>query len=173
MKTRSRMNAVLSIIFAVIVVIGNCYTSNAATVPYLNGWTLLDSGRHLDYDGDSIYMSNYTVGTTRWNNYKSGVIREDTAWIIEDVYVSDTTSSAQWKGKTFPNGYTTFNISQMQNLASYKQTNVAAHEIGHALGIGHGNYGDLMYEVSSSYNYTVPLSQNDKLSYDYVYATTY
>lgn len=56
---------------------------------YVQTWDLVDSGKHLDYDGNSTYMSYINTGAATWNAYKSGVIRKDSAFVVEDVYVSD------------------------------------------------------------------------------------
>lgn len=43
---------------------------------YVQTWDLVDSGKHLDYDGNSTYMSYINTGAATWNAYKSGVIRK-------------------------------------------------------------------------------------------------
>lgn len=40
---------------------------------YVQTWDLVDSGKHLDYDGNSTYMSYINTGAATWNAYKSGV----------------------------------------------------------------------------------------------------
>lgn len=60
---------------------------------YVQTWDLVDSGKHLDYDGNSTYMSYINTGPATWNAYKSGVIRKDSAFVVEDVYVSDVNAS--------------------------------------------------------------------------------
>lgn len=47
---------------------------------YVQTWDLVDSGKHLDYDGNSTYMSYINTGAATWNAYKSGVIRKDSAF---------------------------------------------------------------------------------------------
>lgn len=51
---------------------------------YVQTWDLVDSGKHLDYDGNSTYMSYINTGAATWNAYKSGVIRKDSAFVVED-----------------------------------------------------------------------------------------
>lgn len=48
---------------------------------YVQTWDLVDSGKHLDYDGNSTYMSYINTGAATWNAYKSGVIRKDSAFV--------------------------------------------------------------------------------------------
>ena len=52
---------------------------------YIQTWNLVDSGKHLDYDGNSKYMSYANTGASIWNGYKSGVIRKDSILVIQDV----------------------------------------------------------------------------------------
>lgn len=72
---------------------------------YIQVWDLVDSGKHLDYDGNSSYMSYITTGASTWNAYKSGVIRPDSLSVIEDVYVCDINVANGWAGMTYSNGY--------------------------------------------------------------------
>ena len=41
-------------------------------------------------------MSYINTGAATWNAYKSGVIRKDSAFVVEDVYVSDVNASNGW-----------------------------------------------------------------------------
>ncbi|MFC3788896.1 hypothetical protein ACFOQM_08885 [Paenibacillus sp. GCM10012307] len=71
---------------------------------YIQIWHLVDSGKHLDYDGNSIYMSHIDTGASIWNGYKNGVIRPDSIFVIEDVFVSDIDVANGNTGLTYPNG---------------------------------------------------------------------
>lgn len=72
-------------------------------------WDLVDSGKHMDYDGNSKYMSYVKSGASTWNSYKKGVIRQDTPFILEDVYCSDTSSNNNVNATTYASGKMIFN----------------------------------------------------------------
>ena len=129
----------------------------------------MDSGKHLDYDGNSTYMSNVSAGASRWNAYKSGVIRPDSIFVIQDVYISDVNASNGWAGMTYSDGQIKLNTYYMSGYAEYKRTNVAAHELGHALGLAHSTSTDLMDASIVKHSSAQSLPQNDKDSYDTAY----
>lgn len=65
---------------------------------YVQTWDLVDSGKHLDYDGNSTYMSYINTGAATWNAYKSGVIRKDSAFVVEDV-IRKRCQCFEWMGR--------------------------------------------------------------------------
>ncbi len=141
--------------------------SFAATIS-IQDWDLVDSGKHCDYDGDSIYMSYIETGASTWNSYKSGVLRPDTILVIEDVNIFDFDwAGSSYAGLTSPNGTLKFNIYYMDGYTESQRLNVATHELGHCLGLDHNLSFDLMYEYVTS---KTTLSTNDKASYDAAYA---
>lgn len=141
----------------------------AFATAYVLSWDLVDSGKHLDYDGNSSYMSYIDTGASTWNGYKSGVIRKDSIIVIEDVFVSDVDSANGWAGMTYQSGKIELNQYYMRNYSTSKKTNVAAHELGHALGCAHSTSSDLMDASITSHTSTQALSKNDKDSYDAAY----
>ncbi|EUJ26895.1 hypothetical protein PCORN_13905 [Listeria cornellensis FSL F6-0969] len=72
-------------------------------------WDLVDSGKHMDYDGNSKYMSQVKFGAGLWNAHKKGVIRPDSASVIEDVYCSDVSVNNSTNATTYSNGRLVFN----------------------------------------------------------------
>ena len=134
---------------------------------YIQDWDLVDSGKHLDYDGNSKYMSYVTTGASIWNGYKSGVIRKDSASVIQDVYISDINKANGSTGITYGSGKIELNKYYLDNCTDDQITNTATHELGHALGLDHGpSSSDIMYDSQTSVK---TLSQNDKDSYDAAY----
>lgn len=147
-------------------------TAYAATVS-LQTWDLVDDGKHLDYDGDSAYMSYITSGASVWNNYKSGVIRPDSGTVIQDVYCTDSAlENGSVLATTYSFGSIIFFTKEMATLGSVsKIKNVAIHELGHCLRLDHNtSTTDIMYPYVTT---TTTLSANDKLSYDSAYLFYY
>ncbi|MFZ3102441.1 MAG: matrixin family metalloprotease [Desulfitobacteriaceae bacterium] len=133
----------------------------------LQGWDLVDSGKHCDWDGTSAYLTPITNGASTWNAYKSGVIRKDTIFTLQDVAISDYYEVSTTCGETGSSGYIYFNTYQMQNFSADQRKSVAMHELGHCLGLGHNtSTSDVMYTPTQG---VTTLSQNDKDSYDAAY----
>ena len=69
----------------------------------LQSWSLVDSGKHLDWGGSSQYIEQFKSAVNIWNGYKSGVIREDDISIVQDVTIKDKSDSqSNNAGVTYP-----------------------------------------------------------------------
>ena len=133
-------------------------------------WNLVDSGKHLDWDGKTEYKSQFESAIKVWNSYKKGVIRKDNLVRWQDLAVSDCFEVSTMAGITFSNGIIRFNKYNMDMFNYNQKKNVCIHELGHALGLGHNTSGDIMYAYATA---KVKLSYNDKKSYDYAYKHLY
>ncbi|WP_236712717.1 matrixin family metalloprotease [Peribacillus muralis] len=140
-------------------------SASAATVKTLS-WNLVDSGKHMDWDGSTKYQTQFNAGVKTFNGYKSGVIRKDTAKVIQDVAISDYSEKSSVAGVTSSRGTIKFNKYVMDTLTATKKQNVATHELGHALGLAHNTSSDVMYGYVST---KTSLSANDKASYAAAY----
>lgn len=129
-------------------------------------WDLVDSGKHLDWGGSSSYLTSFTSAIPVWNNYKAGIIRQDTASTIQDLRIYDYYEVSNYAALASSGGTIRFNSYHMSGYTSTKRKNVAIHELGHVLGLAHNQSNDIMYSQVSS---IVTLSINDKASYDAAY----
>ncbi|WP_376699957.1 MULTISPECIES: matrixin family metalloprotease [Listeria] len=150
------------VVFGVVVIPG----VEAHAKVSINNWDLVDRQKHMDYDGNSKYMSYIRSGAKTWNAYKKGVIRPDTVKIIQDVYCRDTYANNYVNATTYSNGKIIFNKKNMDKKGSSGKKNVAIHELGHCLRLGHNTSSDIMYKYSTN---KTTLSTNDKQSYNAAY----
>lgn len=155
----------IGILFIFVLLIGMITPVIAA--PSIMTWHLVDTGRHLDWGGSTVYQSDFNYSVNTWNAYKSGIIRKDTLLTAQDLAISDYSEQSTTAGKTNPNGTMYFNRYLMDNYSTTQKRNVYTHELGHALGLGHNANGDVMYLTVSN---VTSLSANDKASYDQSYA---
>lgn len=150
----------------------------------VNNYWCVDSGKHLDWDGSTIYSTEWNTAVTKWNNYKSGVIRKDTILINQDVKIQDVpalssgavaqTSISPSSGKG--TGVISFSTSVMNGLGPLYKQIVCTHEIGHALGL-RDNGGDgtstIMHGSINTTTSNGNLTNADKINYDYMYNNKY
>ncbi|MBP1307680.1 MULTISPECIES: matrixin family metalloprotease [Paenibacillus] len=139
--------------------------ASAATTSLLS-WDLVDSTKHLEWGGSTAYQNSFNAGVNSWENYKFGIIRPDYVSTIEDVTLSDYYEVSTTAGVTSSAGTLKFNEYRMNTYSSNQKQNVATHELGHALGLGHNTSSDVMYMYVTS---ITTLSANDKASYDLAY----
>lgn len=157
---------IIACIIAIMVV--QCGESQAAVK--VMRWHLVDSGKHLDWDGKTSYKLQFAGAIKVWNNYKKGVIRKDNIMRWQDLAVSDCFEVSATAGITFSNGIIRFNKYNMDMFSNAQKKNVCIHELGHALGLEHNTSRDIMYAYATT---RVKLSSNDKKSYDYAYKYLY
>lgn len=135
----------------------------------LQGWDLVDSGKHLDWDGESAYLTQFKYGVKQWESHRAGVIREDTLTIIEDLKIQDKNEGNNgYAATTTGAGTMVFNTYYMSNYSTNKKRNIAIHELGHALGLDHrtGEGDTVMQESVTS---IIVLCEGDKVNYDEAY----
>ena len=132
-------------------------------------WDLVDSGKHLDWGGNSQYISQFRTAVNVWNGYKSGVIREDNISTLQDVTIKDATNSQTGALASTSPVFREIKIytDAMAGYFERSQTSALIHELGHALGLAHRNErGTVMDPVV---NPLIELSKADKISYDAAY----
>lgn len=153
---------------------------------HVNDYWCVDSGKHLDWSGTSTYLSYWNTGVNTWNDYKSGVIREDTALTVNDVTICDaetissgvaaTTATTATNGVGKGTAVITFSKEKMNTLSTVKKNITCTHEIGHALGLAENNDNGtsvIMYNVIDLQTSNNVLHSEDKLNYDYMYSYKY
>ncbi len=157
------------VLFCLAIILSSGIKVEAAV--YVTGWDLVDIGKHLDYDGTSTYMNYVVAGASTWNGYKSGVIRQDSALTIKDVDIVDVNANNGWSGMTYQSTKKIeLNKYYLSGASNAKRTNVATHELGHALGLAHSTSNSIMDSGISGHTTIQSMSQNDRDSYDYAYS---
>jgi len=165
MSHTKKASALLGSIVLSVALIAAPPTANAA----LQGWDLVDSGKHLDWDGNTSYGSSVSSAVSLWNGHRSGVIRADNPFITQDVFVSDFNEVSTTMGVTSSAGTIKLNEYHYEDMTSGQRTKTTTHEFGHALGLDHtSGSSDIMQSGKIS---ITSLSQTDKDSYDDAYDT--
>ena len=175
--------------FLILMLVSITFASYAVTrwyIYHINDIWAVDSGKHLDWNGETVYLSNWTTGVNTWNNYKSGVIRKDTALTLNDVTISDVTEiedgvvARVYKQSGVESGYSIMEVhfatSQMSLLSEMQKNIVCTHEIGHTLGLDENNDSGtnvVMYNAIYTNTSNNILHSEDKLNYDYMYNNKY
>ncbi len=168
-KVVFKVRKVMSLFLVMIVLTGLTHQVQAAApVVTLNSWDLVDSGKHLDWDGRTNYMVMFTAAVNTWNAYKPSVIRKDSWTVIEDVSIEDYIGDNSTILTVSSNGKIMFNQMVMDKHTDAQKTSDCLYALGLALGLGKTyNSSDVMYAFTSS---VTTLSVNDKASYDAAYA---
>ncbi len=142
-----------------------------ANADHFSGWNSVDNGE-IRYQDNTKYNSALSFGIEKWNGLSGPDFKPDSFSTIEDLNVTDVSGmcSASWIGRATPQigaDKVELNVCLMDQSTQNERWHVAAHELGHTLGIGdHGNiqyYDAMMYATKTSY---LTLSQHD--IHDYV-----
>lgn len=165
MSLSTKISVFVSIISILIALIVPSSVVNAA----LQGWHLVDSGKHLDWESNTKYGTSVNNAVDLWNGHKPGVIRPDSIWVIEDVFISDFYEASTTMAVTCSCGIIKLNDYHYATMTADQRTKTTTHEFGHALGLDH-TFGskDIMQQGKLS---ITRLSQTDKDSYDEAYLT--
>ncbi|MFS1511054.1 matrixin family metalloprotease [Chengkuizengella sp. SCS-71B] len=163
---KSMIRTIGIIVIALVVSLSSFNTSSEAA---LLGWDLVDNNKHLDWNSDSKYISSINNAMKLWENYKSGIIRPDTAAEREDVFLTDYMQVSSTIASTSSNGIIRFNDYHYADMSNGERLKTTTHEFGHALGLAH-TFGrrDIMRQGKVS---ITKLSSTDKRSYDEAYLT--
>lgn len=171
-QTKKKVNklAIVSIAFvlALLVMLPVVAMLNTTSAYALLDWNLVDIGKHLDWDGDTEYMDEWNASVDVWEDYKPGVIREDSFWVIEDVKISDYYEESSTMAVTYSGGTIKFNDYHFASMTTGQRQKTMIHEIGHALGLDHNN-SDTTSIMCQGKREQTWLSDDDKAGYDAAY----
>ena len=130
----------------------------------LNSFDLVDGGKHLDWGGETKYVSQVPSAATIWNGHKFGVIRKNSFNTIMDVEFKDYNKESDVYGLTRKKDASIqLNKFNMDKASDKVKLSVIIHEFGHALGLGHNDRNDVMYDKNMG---ATELTISDKESYN-------
>jgi len=142
--------------------------------PVYGDFALYDNNKHIDYFTQSSYSAQFDMAVNTWNGYKPNVLRSCFAssteldCIVYDYNVDDGylgaagTNSAPYYNNPyvlFYSGYIRFNSYELSGASSNLKLNVALHELGHVLGLGHRTFeGTTVMKKEGNASNTTPNS---------------
>lgn len=150
-----------------------CSDSTTDPIAKIRNKDAVDSGGHLDWDArGSKYLRLVPDAAAVWNDYKSGVIRADSATRLQDVGFKDVNlTDKTWGGLTsftpLGDAKIELNLHQLDksNVTDNHRKHTIAHELGHALGLDENNTSS-SHVMSQGFYTNLVLSADDKASYD-------
>lgn len=145
-----KIKRLVSIGLAICLTLAFSATAYASDI-HSTGNSSVDNGE-IRWEADNWYSGDRTTAISNWNNLDPINILPDTIWSITDLTLTDVNrSDVTWCGMY----YSLYDAIQINNyyldqFDSNDRTNVFAHEIGHALGIGdHTDTICLMFDTVS------------------------
>lgn len=137
---------------------------------FLN-YSSVDDGE-IRWDGSTAYTTARDHAISVWNSLGRVNIAPDTWYTYADLEFSDTNrSDVAWDGlytHTTGEDEIYLNSYYLKNYTSFQQKAVAAHELGHALGLAHSYSPNLMYQCATCTKVNTPQS-HDKEDYYSLY----
>ena len=138
---------------------GSWQPSGGGSAQPPQGWMLVDSNRHIDYELHTQYASSFEAAAAAWNKLGGVKIEPSPSPSETDLVVSDSTGIGGLAGQTSSDGTMYFNPDWMNGATSNAMQATATHELGHALGFDHTSEPSVMNTpevMNSDQNYAVP-----------------
>ncbi|WP_066497305.1 hypothetical protein [Abyssisolibacter fermentans] len=169
MKKIGKNHILLVVVLVLVLIVSQGIIAFAAV--YVWDRDAVDSGGHLDWDGDTKYTDEVSFAVDLWNGHRPGTIRPDSLTVIEDVWVEDmNVTGGSYGTTTIPSGggHGTIRLNSYYFDDTFTEDNrnkTTAHEFGHALGLDENNSGVSAIMRQGKYSYS-SLHQDDKDSFD-------
>lgn len=149
----------------------NVDKANASSLK-INSWNLVDSGKHLDWDGNSTFTETWALSVSAWNAVHN-IIRPDSWRWIQDVWVTGYyTANDNVMGYCTSGGTIAFNGFYFNTMTNDERQKTQMHEIGHALGLDENNTS-LNSIMKQGRRAQVTLAMEDVEAFDYLYNNIY
>lgn len=153
---------------------------------FLSGYSSVVNSSTMKYNASTTYLVHVQAGVNTWNASTSGAISitsstyASSSLYITDANVADPDTAGQYCNvsqyaitgcslfeEACPAQDTVFlNVYVLNDLTSAKKQHTTAHELGHALGLGHSIFGNMMYPYVTA---QTALGERDVMDYDYLY----
>jgi hypothetical protein len=129
------------------------------------GWDVVDSGKNINWEDHTSYDRANGHGVSVWDRLGPVNIQQGGGGI--DLSVGDSNLPPGVGGRTSSSGTLLYNANVMNQSTANAQDAIAAHEWGHAVGLGHAPAPSVMTGVTtnSSSNQTDPSSDDKRVFY--------